>query len=172
MPPARFAQHASAAGAEDQAFLNQVGLDHVFQGIARLGQGGGERLDPNRAAGMVFGDAAQVAAVHRVQAQPINLQPVQRGVGDSAIDRRIALNRGEVAHPAQQAAGDPRCPARTAGDLGGTFPGEVKTEQAGAAGDDLAQFLRGVEHQPQRDAEPVAQRRGQQARPVWSHRPG
>ena len=43
--------------------------------------------------------------------------------------------------------------------------GEAEAEQAGAAGDDLAQFLRRVEHQPQRDAEAVAQRRGQQAGP-------
>ena len=45
MAPARLAEHAAAAGAEDQALLDQEGLDHVFQRVARLGQGGGQGFD-------------------------------------------------------------------------------------------------------------------------------
>ena len=104
MPPANFAEHPSATGAENQTFLDEVGFDHVFQRVARLGKGSGERLDANRATGVVLRDAAEISAVHRVQAQTINLQPVQGGVGDSAIDRCVALNRGEVADASEQAA--------------------------------------------------------------------
>ena len=43
--------------------------------------------------------------------------------------------------------------------------GDGEAEQAGGAGDDLGQFGDGVELQADRDAEPVAQRRGQQALP-------
>ena len=108
MAPARLAQHAAAAGAQDQALLDQEGLDHVFQRVARLGERGGQGLHPDRAAAVVLGDAAQVAAVHGVQAELVHLQPGQRGVGDGAVDRIVAVDGGEVAHPAQQPPGDAR----------------------------------------------------------------
>src|SRR3546814_6383272 len=41
---------------------------------------------------------------------------------------------------------------------------QLQIEDAGVAGDDELEFLRGIEVEPQRNAESFAQRRGQQAR--------
>ena len=87
----------------------RIRLDHVFQRVARLGQRRRQRLHADRPAGVVFGDAAQIAAVHRIQAEPVHLQPGQRGVGDRAIDRACALARRRSR--ARGAAGGRRCAA-------------------------------------------------------------
>ena len=55
MPPPRLAQHAASAGAQDQAFLDQVWLDDVLERVARLGQRGGQGFHPDRTAGVVTG---------------------------------------------------------------------------------------------------------------------
>ena len=43
-------QHAAARGALHEPFLDQVRLDDVLDGVARLGQGRPEGLDADRAA--------------------------------------------------------------------------------------------------------------------------
>ena len=111
---------------------------------------------------MVFGDPAQIPSIHGVQAEVIDLQPGQCGVRDMAIHRRIALYERDIPHPAQQAAGNAGGASGPARDLDGAFVGKGKTEQAGAPDDDLTEFLGGIEYQPQRNAEPVAQRCRQQ----------
>ena len=80
--------------------------------------------------------------------------------------RSIAVGIGgrrEIAHPAQQPAGDARRAARAARDLVGAVRRHADIEHARAAGHDLLEFLHGVEIQPHRNAEAVAQRIGQQA---------
>ena len=72
---------------------------------------------------------------------------------------------GEIAHPPQQPAGDARRAARAAGNLMLAFAGGRRTQQAGGAADDLLEFLDRVEIEADRDAEAVAQGRGQQALP-------
>ena len=134
MLPPGFAQHPPPAGAENKAFLDKVGFDHVFQRVAGLGEGGGEGFDTDRAAGVVLRDAPQITAVHQVQAQSIDLQTVQRGVGNRAIHRRVALHGGEITDPAQQPAGDARGAARPAGDLGGSLLGQAEARAAGRRG--------------------------------------
>jgi len=74
---------------------------------------------------------------------------------------------GEVAHAAQQAAGDAGRAAGAAGDLQSAGLGQLEAELLGAAADDAQQLLRRVELQPQRDAEAVAQRRRQQPGALW-----
>ena len=43
-------KHAAARRALDEALLDQIGLDDVLDGVARLGQAGGDRLDADRPA--------------------------------------------------------------------------------------------------------------------------
>ena len=70
---------------------------------------------------------------------------------------------GEVAHAAQQPAGDARRAARAPRDLVGAVGRDADAEHARAAIDDLLELLLGIEIQPHRNAEAVAQRIGQQA---------
>ncbi len=62
MTPPRLPQHPAAAGAENEAFLDEIGLDNVLQRIPRLGERRRQRLDPDWAAGVVLGDAARATA--------------------------------------------------------------------------------------------------------------
>ena len=97
----------------------RIGLDDLLDGIARLGQRGGDGVDADRTAAEIDGDALQVAVVHGVEAALVDLELAQRLVGERAVDHRRAGDGGEVAHAAQQAAGDARRAARAAGDLAG-----------------------------------------------------
>ena len=163
MPPARLAQHAAAAGAQDQTLLDQIGLDHVLQRVARLGQRRGQRFHPDRAAMVMLGDAAQIAAVHRVQPEPVDLQPGQRRVGVGRGPPGCARRRRRNRAPGAAAAR--RCAAcrGTAGRSRRRRPAvRSKPQLLGAARHDQLQLRRRVEHQPQRNAEAVAQRRRQQ----------
>ncbi len=99
---------APACGAGDEAELNEVRLDHVLDRVARLAEAGGQRFDADRPAAVKVGDHRQVAAVHRVESERVDLQPRQRAVGDLGVDRVGAEGMREIPHPAQQAAGDPR----------------------------------------------------------------
>src|SRR2546423_9475563 len=58
----------AARRALQEAALDQVGLDDVFDGVARLRQRGRERLDPDRTAAVVHRDRREIAAVHGVEA--------------------------------------------------------------------------------------------------------
>ncbi len=102
--------------------------------------------------------------VEGVEALAVDLELQQRPVGDLGGDHLRLGHGGEVAHPAQQAAGDARRAARAARDLGRTVRADGHLEHAGAAGDDQFELGVGVEVEPHGDAEAVAQRRGQQAR--------
>ncbi len=160
----RLAQHPAAAGAQDQALLDQVGLDHVLQRVARLGQRGGEGFDADRAAGVVFGDAAEIAAVHRVEAEAVHLQAGQRGVGDRR--GRPGRRRPPRRSRAPGAAGGRRCAAcRGSGGRSPRRPRGVRVMPSFSAprATISSQFLGRVEDQAQRDAEAVAQRGGEQA---------
>ena len=105
MAPAAIAEHAAAAGAEDEAFLDEVGLDDVLEGVARFGEGGGEGFDADGAAAMVLGHALEVAVVHGVEADAVDLEAGEGDVGDRAVDGVGALDESEVADAAEEAEG-------------------------------------------------------------------
>src|SRR6185295_2562641 len=70
---------------------------------------------------------------------------------------------GEVANSAKQPAGDAWGPPRAPRDLAPAVLGEVDAKQPRGAADDQFELLDRVEIEPHRDAEAVAQRRGEQA---------
>ncbi len=130
-----------------------------------------QRLDAHRPAAINIGDHRQIAPVHRIETQMIDLQPVERAIGDFGGDGGFARNIGEIAHPAQQPSGDARRAARALGNLLGSIGGYAQIKQTCGAGDDEFQLIMGVEIQPHRNAKTVAERRGQQPLPAWSRRP-
>src|SRR5690349_6008342 len=84
-----------------KTLLDQKWLDDLLDGIARLGQRGGERLNADRTAAVVLGDGREVAAVHRVEACRIDLELEQRAVGELAVDLVNLSGVSEVAHAPQ-----------------------------------------------------------------------
>ena len=95
----------------------------------------------------------------------VDLQGLQRlvryGIGDGAV--RFYL--GEVPHPAEHPVGDTGCTPGAPGDL--HSPGGLNRhmQDAGTAGNDLRQLLRGVQLQPQGHAKAIPQRRGKLSGP-------
>ncbi len=121
MTPAKLAQHAAAAGADQEPFLDQIGLDDVFQRVAGFGQGRGEGFDADGPAGMVIREAEQIAAVHRIEAGMVDIQFRQRGVSGGFVDAGETGDGGKITDAAGEAAGDARRAAGAAGDFGGAL---------------------------------------------------
>jgi hypothetical protein len=71
---------------------------------------------------------------------------------------------GDVAHPAEDAVGHARRPARTPGDLLGRLVGDLEAEDPRGAAHDAGQLHARVVLEAIRHAEAVAQRRGEEAR--------
>ena len=83
-------------------------------------------------------------------------------VGERARDALCAFDHGEVAHAPEQAPGDARRAARALGDLVRAVVGKGEADHSGAARDDALQLFGGVKIEPDRNAEPVAQRGGEE----------
>ena len=162
MLPGRAVEHAAAGGAGDQALLDQEGLDHVFHRVARFRKAGGERFNADRATAIDIGDHHQVTPVHRVEAEAIDLQSAERGISHAGSDFGLAGGSREIAHTAQQPAGDARRATGPRRNLARPIGGERQFEQPRSAGDDLFQLIDGVEIEAQRDTETIAQRCRQQ----------
>ena len=110
-------------------------------------------------------EQGQIAPVGPVKTQMIDAKTGQRAVGNRPCQPPVALDQHEIHHPPQQPPGNARGAARTPGDLAAAFGIGRNAQKARAARDDLVQLLLGIELQPGRDAEAVAQRGGQQAQP-------
>ena len=154
---------APARRALQVALLDQVGLDHVLDGVALLADAGRDVVQAHRAAVEAVDHGFEQLAVHDVEALRVDVQHGQRLVRDVLRDVARALDVGVVAHAAQQAVGDARRAARAPRDLDAALFVHRRLEQAGAALDDARQLLGRVELQPRDDAEAVAQRIGQHA---------
>ena len=103
--------------------------------------------------------------VHVVQAAGIHLEQGQGLIGQFPGDDPVGAHLGVVAHPAQQAVGDPRGAAGAAGDLLGPRVLQDDPQDPCRAADDGGQVLHPVELQALDDAEAVAQGRGEQPGP-------
>jgi len=67
MPKCDAGQHAAARCALHEALLKEVRLDDIFDDVALVAERRRDRLDPNRTARIILGNAAQVAPVHSVE---------------------------------------------------------------------------------------------------------
>ncbi len=100
MPVSARGHNASARRALQEPLLHQKRFDDIFDGVAFFRQGGGDGLDADGTAAVIFDDVAQVTPVHGIEAARIDFEARQRAIGDRRIDRQIILDDGEVAHPA------------------------------------------------------------------------
>ena len=141
MPPAAFGQGPAPGGALDQALLQKVGFDDLFQGVALFGQCRRQGFDTYRAAAVMLGHGGEIAPVHGIETAAIDLETGERLIGDLGGDGPVAGHRGEITDPAQEPVGDPGRAPRAAGDFPGGVIGELETEDAGAAAQDPFKFV-------------------------------
>src|SRR6202047_1646200 len=121
-------QYSAARGALHEATLDKEGFDNVLDPIARLGQRGGARLDPGRAAAEREGDRLKIATVHRIEPDRIDVEETQRFVGDAPGDFRFVVDGREIANPAQQPPRYARRATRAPGDFIGAVNGDGDRE--------------------------------------------
>ena len=68
-----------------EADLQQIGLDQLGQGLGLVVDGGGDRLEPDRAAAVVLDDRAEEAAVEPVEAARVDAFAVERVARDGPV---------------------------------------------------------------------------------------
>ena len=135
-------QQPPARRALQKALLDQIGLDDLLDRVARLGQRRGDRLDADRPAAVILGDRRQIAPVQRIEPARVDFEPLERLVGDLAVDWRrrpstMAKSRTRrSSRPAMR--GVPR--ERRAISLAPSV-GHADAEHARAARDDQLEFL-------------------------------
>ena len=74
--------------------------------VSRCSESAAAASDADRAAAVALGDGPEIAPVQAVQAEMVDLELGERTIGDRGVDLGAAGDRGEVAHLAQQTAGD------------------------------------------------------------------
>ena len=92
----------------------------------------------------------------------VDVEQLERAVGERARDAFRPFDHGEIAHPPEQPPGDARRAARAPGDLVRAVGGERQADHSCAAGDNALQLLGGIKIEADRNAEPVAQRRSEE----------
>src|SRR6516162_5304569 len=157
-------EHTATRGTLHKPLLDQIGLDDLLDDVALIAERGCHRFNPDRATPIVFGDAAQIAPIHTVEATPIDFEPQQRRISSARIDARQTLDRGKVAYASHESHRYARGAARAAGDLGSAVGAQVETEQPRGATDDRLELGRFVEDEPKGYAEALAQRSSNQPR--------
>ena len=107
-------------------------------------------------------DDVEITPIHLVEPDDVDVEQLERAVGERARHPLCAFDHGEVAHAPEQAPGDARRAARAPGDLVRAVVGEREADHSGAARDDALQFFGRVKIEPDRNAETIAQRGGEQ----------
>ncbi len=154
---------AAAWGAVEEADLDEEGFVDLFEGVLLFGEGGGEGVEADGAAVVLFDDGAEETAVELVEAVGVDFEEFEGGVGGGAVDDAGGADLGVVADAAQETVGDARGAAGTHGDFGGAIAVDGDVEDFGGALDDETELVVGVELQAQQDAEAGAHGRAEQA---------
>src|SRR5918995_5693734 len=118
----------SAAGALDQAALQQVRLVDVLHRVPGFAYGYRERPYPDRPALELVDDEPEVVAVGVVEAEVVHALHFERGVGGLLVYRAVADDLGVVANALEEPVGDPRRAAAAAGKLPGPRLGDRDPE--------------------------------------------
>ena len=118
-----------ARRAVQEAKLQQVGLDHIHDGVGLLADAGGQRVEPNGPAVELVDQRVEHAAVQVVQPQFVNLEQRQRLVRHLGGDAAIGAHLGIVAQAPQQAQRHTRGAAGAAGNRLRPFDVDGRIEQ-------------------------------------------
>ena len=132
---------ASLAGSGDEADLEEIGLDDVFEGVALFAEGGGKGLDASGAAVVGGDEAGEKGAVEVVEAQVVDLFDLQGGGGKFAGGPALAMDLGVVADAAEQTVGDAGRASRAAGQSGQDLIAAFDMQHAGGAAKALMEMF-------------------------------
>ncbi len=98
--------HPSTRSTFDEALHDEEWLVYLFHRSGILTDGGSYRGDAHRTSTELVDDGQQDAVVYFVQSVLVDVQCLQRYLGDVRINLSRTLHLGEVAYTAQQGIGD------------------------------------------------------------------
>ena len=154
-------EHAAAAGAGQEAELEQEGLDDVFKRSGILAHGGGDGLDAAGAALVGGADDAEVLAIKLIEAERVDTFHGERLLDDVDVQFAGGLDLRVVADAAEQAVGDAGRAAGAIGDeLEGGQIGVGHAQHVGGAADDGQELVGRVEAEVVGQDEAGAERGG------------
>ncbi len=164
MRPSERGDRAAARSSLQEAELQEVRLVDVLDRVRLLAQRRRERVEADRAAGVLLGDRPQQLAIEPFEPRFVDLEQLERFARDRRRDHSLVTHLGHVSHATQDPVADARRAARAAGDLVGGVVGDLDAEDPGRAADDRRELAVLVVVEPERDAEAVAQRRREEPR--------
>ena len=107
---------------DEEPLLDQERLDDILQRAALLADGRGNAVDADRAAIEALDDGVRSLRSSVSNPSRIDLQQIERRIGDRLIDVAVGPYLRVVAHPAQQPVGDTRRAARALRDAPRAVP--------------------------------------------------
>lgn len=152
---------AATRGAVDESVHEEVRLVDVLDGAAVLAEGGRQGFDADRSAGKLVDDGHEVVPVILVEAELIDVEDIERHVGDLLGDAAIETDIREITHALQQAVRESRRAAGTQRDALSAGVVNVYIQHLRGTSYDLHQLLGGVKLKLRDDAETVPERCGQ-----------
>ena len=109
--------HSSSRRALDETLHDEERLVNLLYGAAILAYCRGNGAYAYRTATELVDDGGENLVVNLVQAILIDVERLERHLGNIVSDGSVALYLGEITHSSQQGIGDTRGSARTAGDF-------------------------------------------------------
>src|SRR5687768_7276527 len=151
-------RHPSAGSAVEEADLEKVRFDYLFDRVFFLVKRSAKGAEADGAAVEFFDDGHQKLAVHFIEAECVDLHPIQRVVRDMFGYPAVMVDLGVIADAAEQSVGNARCAAGSAGYLVGAGCTDLDVQNSRRAFHDLLQFLDAVKIEVKDYPEPTAQR--------------
>src|SRR5205085_7204544 len=158
-----FRDRAAPRRALDEPELEQIGLVDVLDRLLFLAERRRKRRESHRSAVELLHDRAQQLACLAIESFLVDLEQRQRLPRVLRCDRPLVTHLRDVAHAPEDPVGDARRPPRAPRNLLGGLLGDLDAENTRRAVNDRAELPRVVIVEPEGKAEPVAQRRREQA---------
>ena len=109
--------HSSSRRALDEALHDEERLVNLLYGAAILAYCRGNGAYAYRTATELVDDGGENLVVNLVQAILVDVERLERHLGNIISDGSVALYLGKITHSSEQRVGDTRSSARTAGDF-------------------------------------------------------
>jgi hypothetical protein len=101
---------------DDEAFLQQIRLDDVFEGFCIFRQTCGNCADPGWTTTVLLDDGLEKSAIETVEPQLVDAFTRQRLIRNVGLDTTVGTHFGKITHAPQQTVGDPWRSSATSGD--------------------------------------------------------
>jgi len=159
---------ATAGGALDEAFLDEVRLVDILDGAGVFAEGGGDVGEAYGTSIELVDDGGEELVVDLVEAVLIDAEGFEGVFGNLDVDGVFAHHHREVTNAAQQGVGDTRCATTAEGYFDGGFLHTCHAQDARRTCDDAGKHFGVIVFEVHVDAEACAQRSREQARTCGS----